>query len=838
MFNDSYKKAVLPSKNHRLLFRKRLDNLLSIAVKKNLVTVIAGTGYGKTQTVSMFLHHHHHKVSWLQLSGLDNLPIRFWERFLYASPLSQEDIEEYLEQFTESLMESNQFLHILAKSIQTAEPLIFVFDDFHLIHNQSVINFLNNLISAKIENLCILLISRTNIGITNSFDGSLLESDLRFTFAETKEYLKMMEITLSLSEIKEIQEYTEGWPLAIYLLALDLQNNNKSLIDSLANIKLLIFQFMEIEIFSIYPPEWKTLLIKISLLNDFPLELLFELTDKSAKSIISTLNDNMFIYYNPYIEKYYLHQMFLDFLRKKIIYLKPQVTKNIYLTAAEWYSKHGASINAITYYEKCGCHDKIWDIILNIPPRRQPKDKASFLIHVLNNFPEDFVKENPLVRVVCAAYMLNNLNLEPAEKSLLDLIDELSSLPKTQKTSVIIGEAYIILALIKLVQINHSFVKYFKRADAYLPEGSMFNYSEVKIIDSNHVFIPNGLDLTALKRLQKNLFEASPYVTKVMHGFGYGIEYLYLAEYSFFTSHLAKSKEYAFESIYRAKQKAQHDIVCNGYFLLMRISAAKGNYEAIIDYLKQLKEYVQAWPTSLNILDIAESWFFILAGQYENVASWLLNDNLNEQIHPPISIGKDRVIRAYYFLEKGKYDELQSFAKQLDYLYQAKGLWLDLITIRILKAICFRYTNNIPKCIETLKSLYKMTYENHFTMQIVEMGRHTCTMLDQIRKIEDHGLPDKWLDCLYSKATTYGKRQSYLKSKHNSMKFPENDFHITRREKDILKELCQGLTREEISDSLNISVNTVKSALKNVYGKLGATNSADAVRIAIQMKLI
>jgi LuxR family maltose regulon positive regulatory protein len=48
-----------------------------------------------------------------------------------------------------------------------------------------------------------------------------------------------------------------------------------------------------------------------------------------------------------------------------------------------------------------------------------------------------------------------------------------------------------------------------------------------------------------------------------------------------------------------------------------------------------------------------------------------------------------------------------------------------------------------------------------------------------------------------------------------------------------LEGLAQGLTREEIARNLSISVNTVKSAVRSVYNKLGAVNRADAVRIAV-----
>jgi len=75
---DIYKNVTSPPKSSGLLSRPRLNDLLSAAARQNLVPVIAGAGYGKTQAVSMFLNDNNYRIAWLQLSKLDNYPERFW----------------------------------------------------------------------------------------------------------------------------------------------------------------------------------------------------------------------------------------------------------------------------------------------------------------------------------------------------------------------------------------------------------------------------------------------------------------------------------------------------------------------------------------------------------------------------------------------------------------------------------------------------------------------------------------------------------------------------------------------------------------------------------------
>jgi len=61
---------------------------------------------------------------------------------------------------------------------------------------------------------------------------------------------------------------------------------------------------------------------------------------------------------------------------------------------------------------------------------------------------------------------------------------------------------------------------------------------------------------------------------------------------------------------------------------------------------------------------------------------------------------------------------------------------------------------------------------------------------------------------------------------------------ITRREVEVLKLIAEGLTNQEIADSLFVSVSTVDSHRKNLLSKLQVKNTAALVRAAIEFKII
>jgi DNA-binding NarL/FixJ family response regulator len=61
---------------------------------------------------------------------------------------------------------------------------------------------------------------------------------------------------------------------------------------------------------------------------------------------------------------------------------------------------------------------------------------------------------------------------------------------------------------------------------------------------------------------------------------------------------------------------------------------------------------------------------------------------------------------------------------------------------------------------------------------------------------------------------------------------------LTQREKEILEAILDGQSNREISDSLCISIETVKSHIKSIYQKLQARNRVEAALIAMKKKLL
>ncbi len=61
---------------------------------------------------------------------------------------------------------------------------------------------------------------------------------------------------------------------------------------------------------------------------------------------------------------------------------------------------------------------------------------------------------------------------------------------------------------------------------------------------------------------------------------------------------------------------------------------------------------------------------------------------------------------------------------------------------------------------------------------------------------------------------------------------------LTERERDVLRLLVDGLNNQQIAEKLVISLGTVKFHISNIFQKLAVNNRVEAVKIAIEQKLV
>ena len=102
--------------------------------------------------------------------------------------------------------------------------------------------------------------------------------------------------------------------------------------------------------------------------------------------------------------------------------------------------------------------------------------------------------------------------------------------------------------------------------------------------------------------------------------------------------------------------------------------------------------------------------------------------------------------------------------------------------------------------------------------------------------------PEKIVDALHElqeggAPMSPGIAQRVMQMFRNTQAKPQTSFHLSKRELDILNGLVKGQTYKEMAGELFVSVETVRTHLKNIYEKMHVHSKAEAVVAAFKNKL-
>ena len=93
-------------------------------------------------------------------------------------------------------------------------------------------------------------------------------------------------------------------------------------------------------------------------------------------------------------------------------------------------------------------------------------------------------------------------------------------------------------------------------------------------------------------------------------------------------------------------------------------------------------------------------------------------------------------------------------------------------------------------------------------------------------------------NCMKGEKVTFKRQSTFTQKSIQNTDKSIIEISLTNRERQILKLITQEATNTDISLSLNISKRTVEAHKKNIFLKLGATNTIGLVKIALKSKLL
>jgi LuxR family transcriptional regulator, maltose regulon positive regulatory protein len=360
----------IPRQQQGLLPRSRLLKHLDLGVEVPLTLVSAPAGTGKTVLVSTWARRAQAKgpVAWVTLEAWDASRTRFWWSFTQGLgrcgvvvdlPSAQSDVDE---------LDGSMVDAVVASLLERAEsgraaPVVMVLDCEAEI-SAAVAEDLDALLRRSDGLLRLVVVTRVDPVLPlhrYRLAGSVVEvrmADLAFTLDEARELMTRAGVDLSDAALQTIVDRTQGWGAGLRFAAVSLtrqQDTERAALDFSGGIGDVAEYFIA-EVLDVQSAGGRQLLLETSIVDVLRPGLSEAVAGPQAQRALALLiRGNAFLSELDDSPNCYRYQpLFRDLLRAQLAYESPARVPDLHRAAAAWMADHGLVEEAVRHSVAAG----------------------------------------------------------------------------------------------------------------------------------------------------------------------------------------------------------------------------------------------------------------------------------------------------------------------------------------------------------------------------------------------------------------------------------------------------------------------------------------------------
>jgi LuxR family maltose regulon positive regulatory protein len=848
------------------LERPRLTKIIEEALQNPVVAVVAGQGYGKTSSIYSFLDHYPSVSVWVQLSERDNICQRFWEDLCACIALRNAGLGDAMMKigFPDTERLYDLFFSMIEQAIRSISlpRYVLVYDDFHTIDNPVVLHFFDRILSFPFSYMTVILISHTEPRIkilpllSKGFLAKITTEDLRFTKEEIATYFTGRGFKISPKDLDSLYRDTEGWPQLLSLAAQNVEIQDGRFCYSPELIKPAIFKMIEDSFFSSIDKKTRKFLIKLSLTEHWPLELLGEM-DGLGKGLEKL---SRFISYDSYLNGYRIHRLLIEFLKEKQGELSREEQREMFLKSARWCLENNLRMDAAAYYEKARNYRGFIELYFSYPVLI-PGETASFLFAVVERMlaeadrdpspPDSSDGDNRgallYLRYALRPKLLTAMNrFEEAAAVCHGAIAKFEILPSSAVNIRILSSVYISLGFIQIFTCRftktYHFSPYFEKGYGY---SQTYNLRADRnagqgTIPSYICQVGSPAEAGEYEEFLYNIGPAISLMEKFSNGFMAGLDSLGWCEYYYYKGYLGEAENYARQAIIRARENHQDEVENRGLFFLLRIAIHSGNSSEIENLCRQIKVQSETgdFQNRSIICGMEYAWFYAQTGSTALPGSSFRGSSdevEGDSVYYPL----EALVQAKCFFAENRCRAALEILERWKGRRSPRSCLVEKLEMTALEAVCCLRLKRRAESLEKLEKAWALSAANGLDMPFIELGEDMRLLIAAALEEDSSRIPRGWLETMRSRAAAYSKMLAAAVSALEYQNDLQNSGTVLRRsEAAVLQALSRGFTREEIARREGLSLYGVKEIIKNLYQKLSAVNRADAVRIAVDRGLL
>jgi len=874
--------------------RAELFEKLSRGLTAKLTLISAPAGFGKTTLVSDWIVQERIPAAWYSLDNSDNDASEFLSYVITAIegiiPGFGENVIKLIQSPNKTGLQS--LIRLLINEVLAfGKHFILTLDDFHLITNREVLDLFSYFLEHLPDNIHLVLLTRVDPLLPLARLRSqrqlveLRSADLSFS-ADQIQFLfnRKLKLKLNQTDLQSLVFKTEGWIAGLQLIGLSLQGRQdvSAFIEDFKGDNRYIMDYLIEEVLRVQTDEIKEFLLQTSLLEQLSGPLCNAVLDRNdSQSVLETLeNNNMFIVSLDSDRRWYrYHHLFADLLKQRLGLTEMATVTALHIKASNWFEKNQMYPLAIHHLLQTQNFEKAIKLLAVITEGLWENGHHSSIIKYGEVLPDEVIKQNP---EFCLFYGWALITAGQIEKAHPFLVTAESIIRQSIGVGAECKSIYNIKLLGKIavaMAYQHSFLgkpdtilEYCKIALENLSEQDPLWFSwgwyavgTAELANENLLSSTEALRKALMfGKKSGNIYLITTIAT--MLAFNEGRLGLYTISYQRSIDLLELLKERGYGSLAKTDWK---------FAVLFANMAAIQYFWA--DLHEALDNITIAYNLCINEADMTSKvlvtiiYAVVLYGLGDLAGAkvkmkeieLILQTNKVNPFRESMFIG----LKATVFVREKELENARSFLDSQDvrvgntisYVDEYRYLALGLLMIA---------EHKLDDAFELLSQLYEMASAQRRIERMIEIkvflsivyiaqGEKEKAMTTLIESLE-YAAPDEmlmyhlnYLDKINPILQEIFKKQaggqiqlppqfvSKLRYKIQIWQMPvKNQINLTKREIEALVLMAQNLSNQQIADKLFVSLNTVKTRLKNLYIKLDVESRANAVEKAKQMQLI
>ncbi len=836
------------------------------------------------------------RCGWLSLDESDNDPARFLAYLVGALQRADERIGASVPAVkpTPGAFATLQgILNELINDLTGLSPgdslVALVLDDFHLITRPAIHRALAFLIEHQPAQLHLIIMTREDPPLpiprlrARQEMAEIRQADLRFTSKETAVLLnEVMGLTLIPAQVEALEARTEGWAAGLHLAALSLhgQPDVDHFVRSFTGSNRYILDYLIEEVFRRQSSALQTFLLHTSILDRLcaplcaavlgaPPNLPESLSGSTDHQILPDANPqstlehlqrtNLFIMpLDETREWFRYHHLFADLLRQRLRHQQHD-TGILHRRAAQWLAANGYPEEAIGHYLAASAWEPGVALILEQSDTMLRRGENARFLQWVQALPDDIAKGSPQLCLDCSWALALSGQVDEAAAYLQ--VAEAAA----QQEPALYGS--VLSAQIHLARARHDLpqtISLSRRALALIPAedhgarsalslnlgiahwhlGDPAEAAEAfaeasrlaQIVANHHVdLLANGF-LGLARAAGGQLGLAADQLREALNwGAAYpasSLLHMAQAAIHYERNQLEEAGTLLEQSVRQARRSGNSELESSAHRLNAMVKQAQGRSGAARAALDQAIQV--AGETASPFIQArnadAAVCIALAQGDVTGAEQWTEKVSVPAAWSPLYPLLFLAPVRLHLAMGDRAAARAQ-LASQYD--RAVAGGWLvGQVEVRLLQALAASIKT---EALAFLTDALVLSQQESLVRSFLDKGSDLLPLLHMAAARDV--VPDFARQLLAEARSAEPKDPMRARS---ARQLPSDDplEPLSERELAVLRLLAQGHTNREIAQTLVISVNTVKSHLKSVYGKLGVHNRRQAVAQARVLHLL